>query len=246
MSSHLHQAFLNFAKAAIPEGAHPAQQHSMEIAFMAGSVSTFQILLDAFENNPEGSEDLITELHNEHQEFTTSLKASRVKPRRTDQEIIDRIKVVTPTDWLGVMQAELVGYLSYEAARPFVKDTVSEELWNEQRTLDPMKAARDYLGFAWDKANSCRGLSAGRSLDHLSVHLWMAGYDELVSTHFNGRWNFYGKPQLVIASILCNFPWTNCDDSRWVNSEEDEGLLPVMREIEISKATDIAQSARGH
>lgn len=236
MSAHLRNAFMNFAKAAIPPGAHEAQRHSMETAFMAGSVSTFRILLDAFERRPNDAVNVVNELNSEHREFTKSLRALRPQPKKTDEEIIERIKFVEPVDWMGVMKIDLIGFLSYEAARAFLNEDITEEQWNAQRYTDPIKAAREYLPFAWTKANDRRGLSAGRSLDHLSVYLWVAGYDSLVASHFFGRWNHYGKLQLVIASALCGFPWREHDDSVWVNSEGSEPLTDEQRNAEIDTA----------
>ena len=85
---------------------------------------------------------------------------------------------------------------------------------------------RDYLSFAWDKANDCRGLSAFRSIQHFRNWFYMFGNedcDELVDEMED--YMYYGKPWLVIISELVDFDWREEDDGCWVNSDADTNGL---------------------
>lgn len=133
---------------------------------------------------------------------------------RTDEEIVARIAKLesSGTDWLGTERSDLIMRLPFNTAKPFLKDDAKEEEW-EQLPRDRnsvLKEALEYMPFAWDKANGCRGLSAGRSLNHYSAWAW------LVKEDFGdlSDYEFYGKPQLV---EICNrFGW---DSSKW-----DDGI----------------------
>ena len=142
---------------------------------------------------------------------------------KTHQQILDRMEAVKEVDWMGTQRSDLVQHLPFALAKPFLKGDVTEDQWIE-RTKDvmtPMDSIKDYLPFAWDKANNGRGLSAGRSLEHILTWLWLEGYDRLVKEHFN-EYDAYGKKQLVIASLLVNFDWQKADDGVWDGISDSE------------------------
>lgn len=142
---------------------------------------------------------------------------------RTTQEIIARIEAIKEHDWLGTEQSDLIDFLPYEDAKQYLKPEVTKEQWEARTVTPPLEQAKDYLTFAWDKANNCRGLSAGRSLNHLRAWLWLAGHDEIVDGHFND-YTHYGKFQLVIASEVVGFNWRSQDDGAWVNDESGPSI----------------------
>jgi hypothetical protein len=160
------------------------------------------------------------------------------KTKRSPQEILSRIESVKDDDWMGTQVNDLLFYLPFAEARPHLKEGVTADQWAEATSdVKPaLDAARDYLDFAWDKANNCRGLSAGRSLDHMKAWLWLAGYDKLVDEHF-GDYEHYGKFQLVIASELTGFDWRAHDNGEWVNGEDRPSLDP-------SEINDLAAEAK--
>ena len=75
----------------------------------------------------------------------------------------------------------------------------------------PNEDMAEYMEFAWGKANGKRGLSAGRSMDHFSIWLWLDGEDDLAQS-IRQEYEFYGKPQLV---QICAY--LELDPSKWDN-----------------------------
>jgi hypothetical protein len=165
---------------------------------------------------------------------------------KTEAEILARIEAVKKDDWLGTMLSDLVHYLPYNAAKPFLKEGITEEQWAKSISdvLPPIEAIKDYLPFAWDKANNQRGISAGRSIDHIRTWLWLAGYGTLVDTEFK-EYEYYGKRLLVIASIISGFDWKEHDDGDWSNGDDDSLLSIEERLGEVEEATRIARKAMG-
>jgi hypothetical protein len=86
---------------------------------------------------------------------------------------------------------------------------------------DVIKMIKEYLPFAWEKANGCRGLSAGRSIEHFRAWTWLIGRDEEVDWK---SYNWYGKNLLVKISEMFGVDWSKLDDNEWVNSEDDEPI----------------------
>lgn len=166
---------------------------------------------------------------------------------RTPEQIKARIAEVKENDWLGTQVGDLVGMLPYEHAKPYLRDEITEEEWDETlRKADPLKSIKNYLPFAWDKANNCRGISAGRSLEHIKTWLWLAGYNSETISNFFDDYSYYGKEQLVIASILVDFDWHEQDNGQWVNREDAPGLqketidmLIRMAEVKAARLNEI-------
>ena len=156
--------------------------------------------------------------------------------KKTSAEIKARIEAIKGGDWIGTQQIDLINYLPFKDTKLFYKPVLTAQLWNKRAVKPPLDAARDYLTFAWDKANSCRGLLARRSLDHLKAWLWLAGFDEVVDKHFS-TYERYGKFQLVIASELAGFNWSIEDNGDWVNDEHS----PSISKAAISKLVDTAR-----
>lgn len=142
---------------------------------------------------------------------------------KTAKEIKARINAVAMNDWMGTQRSDLLHYLPFEDAQEFLKSGTTKEEWDARELTTPMQEATAYIPFAWDKANNYRGLSAGRSLDHLKSWLWLAGYGDLVDARFD-NYNYYGKSQLVMASVICGVDWKTLDNGAWVTSEGADPL----------------------
>lgn len=146
---------------------------------------------------------------------------------RTDQEIIDRIEEVSSTDFFGTQVGELVCRLTFEAALPLLKPDETLESWGDVHARDEESVKVEmlsYMEFAWNKANNCRGLSASRSLDHMSAWLWLLGMDE-AAEKIQG-YTYYGKPELRAICEAFDWDWKQWDNGVWVNNEDDDGIPP--------------------
>lgn len=148
--------------------------------------------------------------------------------KKTTEQIVARISEIGKDDWMGTQQSDLIDYLPYEFALKHLNEGVTKEQWDSQEKVPPLQAVFNYLEFAWGKANNQRGLSAGRSLDHMKAWLWLAGYEGLLLDHFSS-YNAYGKKQLIIASIICGFDWESQDDGEW------DGFSDIAAQIESAK-----------
>ena len=127
---------------------------------------------------------------------------------RTDEEILAKIKELKESerDFFGFIATNLLIRLPFEKARPFSEyegDKWTSAPRDRESILEEM---RDYMPFAWDKANNCRGLSAARSLDHYQAWTWLAG-DDLGDF---SEYEYYGKDHL--ARICDYYGW---DYSKW-------------------------------
>ena len=143
---------------------------------------------------------------------------------RTQDEIVKRIEARRNNDPLCFEVNEYIDYLDFNHARQFLKDSVTEQDWQEAvaKISVPVERMRDYMEFAWGKANNCRGISANRSIMHCIAWLWLAEEDELlmqVEDEFNGNYHFYGKPILEIICEHFGWDWSQWDDGVRTNGE---------------------------
>lgn len=137
---------------------------------------------------------------------------------RTQEEILARIDEIKEDDFFGFQTSDLATFLTYENAKPLLNEGVTEDQW-EQET-DPVERIKDYMPFAWDKANNCRGLSAGRSLEHMKAWAWLDGKEDLLK-QIEEDYEYYGKPHLVKICQTYDIDWKSLDNNEWVNSEYD-------------------------
>lgn len=118
---------------------------------------------------------------------------------RTQDEIVARINQLAGDDFFGTQTSDMLTYLDFDHAKPFLKEDCTKEKWDDARK-EPLrenviKEMVEYMEFAWDKANNKRGLSAGRSMDHYRAWLWLIGESDLVLKI--QHYEYYGKPQLI-------------------------------------------------
>jgi len=127
---------------------------------------------------------------------------------RTQQEIIDRITALKKDgDVLGFRTNDLLLHLEYKHAKDYFDEGVCPEPdWTQGDQAKLRERMISYMGFAWDKANNCRGISASRSLAHYEAWLWLAGEEALASTLMD--YEYYGKPQL---RAICEYLGIDAD-----------------------------------
>jgi hypothetical protein len=154
---------------------------------------------------------------------------------RTTAEIlaeIDRLAKDGLEDFFGARRADLIAALPYEHAKPYLNDDVTPEQWALTQIRDEdgvVKRLIDYMPFAWEKANGCRGLSAGRSMNHMQAWLWLLGEENVVS--LLNDYEMYGKPQLRAICEHFNLPWASLDNGRWVRDEEGDSQEPYAAQL---------------
>lgn len=146
------------------------------------------------------------------------------QPVRSVAEIQARIRSYESADFFGTQRDDLIGVLPFAAAREWLKPDADPAHWNpESATPSAVKArALDYMPFAWDKANNRRGLSAGRSINHMTAWLWLLG--DPLADELEGMYRDYGKPCLVAICEKYGWNWRQWDDDRWTNHESSEGV----------------------
>lgn len=133
---------------------------------------------------------------------------------KTQQQILDRIFDIKESDVFGFELSILFDYLTVESMESLrgrvLKDDVDLSDHVPKTTdADTIKAEmRDYMEFAWRKANGFRGLSAGRSIQHYQAWLWLLGENELANDI--GDYRYYGKDELV---EICDY--LGLDASKW-------------------------------
>jgi len=142
--------------------------------------------------------------------------------KRTQDEIVERINKIREMDFFGFQATDLISFLDYQSALPFLKDGTKQEEWQTE-TKSPARLIEEYMPFALDKAEDHRGLSAERSINHMTAWLWLDGNDDLVSFAENEK-NYlnYGVPILrkICESYGIPFPM---DDSALVGMSEGRG-----------------------
>ncbi len=141
---------------------------------------------------------------------------------RTQQELLDRIKFRKNNDMLGFEVQEYINFLDFDNAKEYLKEGVTKEEWDKAKNKqeDIKQIMTDYMEFAWDKANSFRGISAERSIMHYVAWLWIDGSEEanrLSETIEN--YECYGKPQLVEICKYLGIDHNKYDDGVRRNSE---------------------------
>lgn len=137
---------------------------------------------------------------------------------KTQDEIVARINNRKGSDLFGFETSQYIDYLDFEHAIVFLKEGTTRRQWRKafKDTKPPVEAIKDYMPFAWEKANDCRGISAGRSIMHMIAWLWLDGKDwpEIID------YKYYGKPQLVRICKEYSIDWKALDDGKWRNSED--------------------------
>lgn len=122
---------------------------------------------------------------------------------RTQDEIVSRIDRIRSEDFFGFETSDLVVALDYEHAKPFLASGCTKEEWDlgrpEYTPENSRKLIRDYLEFAWEKANDERGISASRSQSHFRAWIWLAGDDEVLAAVESAPYEPYGKPKLEVV-----------------------------------------------
>lgn len=132
---------------------------------------------------------------------------------KTQEQILARIETLENDDFFGYQRGDLMDFLDFKNAKQFLKKGAGQKKWEKCQEKNTKKGIekiiKNYIEFAWGKANGCRGLSAGRSIEHFSTWLWL--YDEKLYQKIEDiEYEHYGKEKLV--AICEHFGW---DYKKW-------------------------------
>jgi len=118
---------------------------------------------------------------------------------RTEQEICEYYRNHSKDDMLGFEGEVLLPYLSKDLVREFVKPDADLSAWiqmefSEKAVLEEMK---NYVEFAWTKVINHRGISARRSVEKMSMWLYILEDDEMMEfCRDEANYQNYGAPVL--------------------------------------------------
>lgn len=140
---------------------------------------------------------------------------------KTIPEIVEKIDSLTrEEDFFGAMRGDLIDFLPFKEAKKYLKKGVTAKKWAEyQRPLTVesiTERVKDYMPFAWEKANNRRGLSAGRSVDHFKAYLWLMNDGSLEEME-KIEYQHYGKEKLIYVAEKFGFDWREVDNNERVN-----------------------------
>jgi len=146
-----------------------------------------------------------------------------MKTARTQEEILNHIKEINDDDLFGFQTSDLIDFLDFKDAKQYLKEGVTKSLFNSKRQNDAIKNIKEYMAFAWDKANSCRGLSANRSIEHMLAWTWMIDdeFYKKLKKSYELDYKFYGKPQLILICEHFNIDWKKLHNGIYTNSDTD-------------------------
>ena len=125
---------------------------------------------------------------------------------RTANEIVDRC--LAKGDIFGFSAEALAEFLTFEEAKPLLKDTATPDKWEcEPRTREAViRKMADYMNFAWGKVEGHRGISASRSVDKMRAWVWLLGDDDALREIERAEYAQYGAPKLAVVCHRYGFP----------------------------------------
>lgn len=119
---------------------------------------------------------------------------------RSEEEIVARIKEIqlSGRDMFGVEAGNLMVQLEFDEAKQFLRPDVQKVEWFPVTLQASKETAIGYVPFAIGKMDDHRGLSAGRSIDHMRGWIWLHGTDEQVKAFEEAEYTNYGAPKVKL------------------------------------------------
>ncbi|MHA2046738.1 MAG: hypothetical protein ACW99G_18265 [Candidatus Thorarchaeota archaeon] len=114
---------------------------------------------------------------------------------RTQEEILDRTS--SRKGLLDTEFTDLIWFLDYKHAKQWLNKDTTEENYNKECKEEYteeflLNKITSYIGFAIEKAEGRKGISAARALDHYKTWIWLLGHTEVLSELEKLRGNDYG------------------------------------------------------
>jgi hypothetical protein len=141
------------------------------------------------------------------------IEVNNLELNRTQDEMVERFREESG-QMFDFASEILLYYIDFGHVKEFLKAEAVEQFEKGEKVWDCITDIRitaqdflDYINFAWGKALDERGISASRSIQKLSMWLWLMGRDDLVQTIENDRlYNPYGAPALIAVSEALSIP----------------------------------------
>lgn len=131
-------------------------------------------------------------------------------PLPTPEQIVARLEYRKQDDPFAFEVVDYLSWLDYAHAKPYLKDTVTESKWEQDRQPltreNVLQRMEEYMPFAWDKARNKRGLSASRSVQHYIAWTWLIGDQDFSEQIDKMPFNPYGEPALRAICERYNIP----------------------------------------
>ncbi|MBE9491056.1 MAG: hypothetical protein IMY67_12230 [Bacteroidetes bacterium] len=137
---------------------------------------------------------------------------------KTQKEIIAKIYEINEEDILGFGFSTLVPFLDPSNAKGLVENIGEASDWKRQ-TSSISYVIKDYMPFAFEKANNFKGISASRTMTKMGLWLWLDNKNELSKDCHD--YKYYGKDQLVCICEEYGIDYTQYDDGVRLNSEPE-------------------------
>lgn len=146
---------------------------------------------------------------------------------RSDGECVQWLEERGNDRFFDFAAPDIIGTLSWDAAKEFFKEEFIAQVESGVEKYEPrsrlrkdvLKELHEYVPFAWRKANDCRGISAGRSIDHFIAWTWLAGDTELSRLLDTVPYTHYGKPHLRQLCRYYGIDFGDLDDGYYCTSE---------------------------
>lgn len=110
----------------------------------------------------------------------------------------------------------VIGFLTFNQAKPFLNfKTTSEEEVREKWAADALMEEtvlaemKEYMAFAWGKAQDHRGISANRSVQKMEAWAWLLERDDEIDWE---NYSQYGAPILKQVCEVFDFPIPEDED----------------------------------
>lgn len=143
---------------------------------------------------------------------------------RSDDEILARIEdpTVKKRDRHGIERSRLLEALPFDKAQRYLQGRVASDWYQCADPGELTIAAKNFLEYAWSRANSKQMGKLIRLFAHFRGILWLLGetMEGLEEAEFE-QLDYYGKPLLVQISERFNFNWRDADDGQWFDTDPD-------------------------
>lgn len=148
---------------------------------------------------------------------------------RTQKEIKKRLIKTHKSDMFGFEWYEYLKALNKTTAKTLIGTILKEDTdltnWNDwkptfKNNTDIKKQCIEYMPFAWEKANTFRGISSFRSLEHYKAWLWMIGENKF--DNISAGYEYYGKDNLRRICKFLKLDADKWDDGVRLNEEPEE------------------------